>query len=382
MTTTGTAAGGARMDSMVHLYFTRLFSRPKPMMKLLTTASLAFFVASNVASQATQNIVYNTTLKKDASDACTWPFAGIQESRCQMIIPQSVLTSPAVPVVINDIFCQTHLVDLNQVNQDIEIRMGVTTVPYGQLSKTWATNNPNPTVVYRGPLNYNLRMNQWRPIGLPKSYFFFPKTAAENLCLEVIIHKTTNDPYGALGGCGSAYIHAENAGTTPTTLHQTNWECNWVTSQSTDAAWQRNAAPSLGFLLGNGNFVVSGLGGITSPPLKRLEISANTWPQPTKPMTISLSGAPNRASIIAFGFAFNPFDMATIGAPRSTIWFNPLIQVGMATNSSGIADLPFVVPAGLTTGTLFAQWYQIDPGAYANQLGLTTSNCATLIFGN
>ena len=34
------------------------------------------------------------------------------------------------------------------------------------------------------------------------------------------------------------------------------------------------------------------------------------------------------------------------------------------------------------SGTLYAQWYQIDPGAYANKLGLTTSNCGTLILGN
>lgn len=344
--------------------------------------SVLFVVVLSAGSAlAQQNIKYNTTLNKSASDGRNWPFAGIQESRCQMIIPQSVLTNVAVPVVINDIFCQTHLVDVNQVNQDIEIRMGVTTVPYGQLSKTWATNNPNPTVVYRGPLNYNLRHNQWKPIGLPNSYFFFPKTAAENLCLEVIIHKTTNDPYGALGGCGSAYIHGEAAGSTPTTLHQTNYECLWVTSQSTDAQYQYNGVPSLGFLLGNGNFVVHGLGGITSPPLKRLEISGSTYPQPGQPLTISLSGSPNKPSFIAFGFQFDPFDMKVMGAPRSNIWFNPLLSLGMTSDSAGAAHLPVTIPATLTAGTIYAQWYQIDMGAYANTLGLTTSDCATIIFG-
>ena len=353
-------------------------------MKILTPLLVVLLTTGVALSQATQNIKYNTknSLIASGSDGRNWPFAGQQGSRCQFIVPQSVLTSTAVPVVIKDIFCQTHLVDVNQVNQDIEIRMGLTKVPYGQLSRTWATNNPNPTVVYRGPLNYNLRMNRWKSIGLPVPYTYFPLAADENLCIDVIIHKTTNGPYGALGGCGSAYIHGETAGIGPLELHQINYECTWVASQSTDSLYQGAFAPSLGFLLNNGNFVVSGLGGVTSPPLKRVEISADTWPQPGKPMKIMLSGAANRASIIAFGFQFSPFDMAVIGAPRSTIWFNPLIQVGMATNSSGTAELPFVIPAGLTAGTLFAQWYQIDPGAYANKLGLTTSNCGTMIFGN
>lgn len=356
-------------------------------MKILVTTLMTLLAAGNVASQATQNIKYNTVngLVAAGSDGQNAPFCGKTGYRSQFMVPMTALTQRAVPVVIKDIFCQTHLVDVNHVNTDIEIRMGMTTRAYGDLSNTWDDNLPlsAATIVYRGPLNYNLRMNTWKAIGLPNAYAYFP-LQGENLVIDVIIHGSPNSPYGALGGCGSAYVHAEPADISNPTIgaHQTNWACDWVTTQSPTAQFVRTVAPSLGFLLGNGNFVVSGLGGITSPPLKRLEISANTWPQPTKPMTITLSGAPNRASIIAFGFAFNPFDMATIGAPRSTIWFNPLIQVGMATNSSGIADLPFVVPAGLTAGTLFAQWYQIDPGAYANQLGLTTSNCGTLIFGN
>jgi hypothetical protein len=31
---------------------------------------------------------------------------------------------------------------------------------------------------------------------------------------------------------------------------------------------------------------------------------------------------------------------------------------------------------------MYAQWYQIDPGAYGNSLGLTSSECGTFIFGN
>jgi hypothetical protein len=294
-----------------------------------------------------------------------------------------------VPVVIKDIFCQTHLVDVNHVNTDIEIRMGMTTRAYGDLSNTWDDNLPlsAATIVYRGPLNYNLRMNTWKAIGLPNSYTYFPLNG-ENLVIDVIIHDSPNGRYGQLGGCmkQSAYLHAEDADASnppATHAHQINIDCDWIGGgMVATAPWNRNIAPSLGFLLGNGNWVAHGLGGITSPPLRRLEIFADTWPQPTKPMKISLSGAANVPSIIAFGFQFNPFDMAVIGAPRSTIWFNPLIQVGMVSNNSGMAELPFVIPAGLTSGALFAQWYQIDPGAYANQLGLTTSNCGTLIFGN
>jgi len=356
-------------------------------MKTLYTLLVTLVAAGSALSQ--QNIVYNTSspLKKDFSDGRNFPFCGQQGSRSQFIVPQSVLTvAPAVPVVIKDIFLQTHLVDVNHVNEDIEIRMGITKVAYGSLDKTWDNNMPlsAATVVYRGPLNYNLRMNTWKPIGLPASYTFLPMAADENLCIDVIIHKSSNTPYGALGGCGSAYVHGEAlVFSDPLKQHQINYECQYTTSNSVIAQSQSNGVPSLGFLLGSGNFVVSGLGGVTSPPLKRVEISADTYPQPGKPMKIMLSGAPNRASIIAFGFQFDPFDMAAIGAPRSTIWFTPLIQVGLVSNPLGETELPFVIPAtGATSGTLYAQWYQIDPGAYANKLGLTTSNCGTLILGN
>lgn len=33
-------------------------------------------------------------------------------------------------------------------------------------------------------------------------------------------------------------------------------------------------------------------------------------------------------------------------------------------------------------GYLYAQWYQIDPGAYQSTSGLVSSTCATIIFGN
>ena len=293
-------------------------------------------------------------------------------NRCQQIFDGSLLTQPLVPVVIRDLFVAGDPVfggGIAARYEDIEITMGLTKKTATTMSTDFSTNNPNPTLVYRGPLCINMKANVWAGIGLPKAYTFQPGPN-ENLILDITIHSATT-----MGSPGSTFYRTL-AG---------NYNMMYANGYISNPGMQGKLTTfgsAYGFLLNDGNFAISGEGGVTSAPYKRVAIGASTWPQPGKPMTISLNGAANRSSFLAFGFQYAPFDMKLIGAPRSNIWFAPILQFPFMTDASGYAELTATIPASITSGTMYAQWYQIDPGAYNNTLGLTSSECGTFIFGN
>jgi hypothetical protein len=346
-------------------------------MKILSTILVTAMTVASLSAQQ-QNIVYN-----DAQASCAggnaFPFgsAGI---RYQSVMLGSALTQPFVPVVIRDLFVgkQPNSGGMYVSYEDIEIKMGLTQQdPTLPLATDWNTNNPNPTTVYRGPLAIDFGISaDWAGIGLPTPYVFQPMSAADNLCVEVIVWSASKMTNGGTSA-SNFYFPAASSNVQRAFLYQ------WAnTANNTSPPIVGTSGCCMGFLLGNGNFVTHGQYGISST-INKVEISSSTYPQPGQVLDINLTGSgPSRVSFLAFGFTYAPFDMTVIGAPRSNIWFNPVISVGAASDPSGNISIPITIPATLTAGTIYAQWYQIDPGAYANTLGLVTSNCATIIFGS
>ncbi|MEE2886151.1 MAG: hypothetical protein VX951_01855 [Planctomycetota bacterium] len=335
-------------------------------MKASLTVLASLITLSSVFAQ--QNIVYNDP---NPAGGNAFPF-GSEGIRYQSVMEGAKLTQALVPVVVRDLFVYGRSNGLLCSYEDIEIRMGVTSAPHNAMLATdWATNNPNPTTVYRGPLAINFQANVWSGIGLPVPYTFIPTAATDNLCLEVIVHSAKKMVTGT-----SSNFYFAGASSTVFRAFRYKWTAGGNPPPMTGAAGQ-----CVGFLLNNGNFAVHGQYGISSAATK-VEISGSTYPQPGKLLTINLTGGgPYRTSFLAFGFTYAPFDMTVMGAPRSNIWFNPLISVATVSDANGAAAIPLVIPTTLTTGTVFAQWYQVDPGAYQNTLGLVTSDCATIIFG-
>jgi len=342
-------------------------------MKITSVALVSVLVLGSAAAQ--QNIIYN-----DAVTSCAggnaFPF-GSEGIRYQSVMLGSSLTQPNVPVVINDLIIAGTLNSGGSLTsyEDIEIKMGLTTQdPTQPLATDWNTNNPNPTVVYRGPLAVNFEPNVWKGIGLPTPYVFMPTSAADNLCVEVIVWSA---PKMTQNGTGPANFYYPAASSNVQRAFMYQWTAN-----QTAAPRVGTAGCCMGFLLGNGNFVVHGQYGISSA-FKKVEISGSSYPQPGVNLDINLTGGgPSRVSFLAFGLMYAPFDMTVIGAPRSNIWFTPVVQVATVSDPAGATSIPIMIPPTLTAGTVFAQWYQVDPGAYKNTLDLVTSDCATIIFGN
>lgn len=335
-------------------------------MKLLHLGLSVFTVLGSLVAQ--QNIVYNVRTPMGGH----FENLGSEWSRTQTVMSGAALTQPGVPVVIRDLFVAGRYQDKICYYDDIEIRMGVTPRdPAKDLDPDWSVNNPNPTVVHRGPLTIDFQADVWKGMGLSNSYVFIPATSADNLCVEIIIHSASK----MVSRPGTRFYAASASSQIRRAYRE-----DWVNDPSQSAV-VGVYGPSLGFLLGNGNFVSHGSYGI-STAYKKVEISADTYPQPGKRMTLKLTGGGyTRPTFFALGVKYEPFDMAVIGAPRSYIWFAPLISVAMVSDSKGEALLQGHIPASLTNGTVYAQWYQLDPGAYANTLGLVASTCGTIIFG-
>ena len=333
----------------------------------LTFLALGTLALSGVAFSQ-QNIVYNVRTPMGGH----FENLGSEGSRTQTVMSGAALTSPGNPVVIRDLFVAGRILDKICYYDDIEVRMGITQQdPAKDLDVDWSVNNPNPTVVHRGPLTINFQADVWKGMGLSKPYVFLPTSASDNLCVEFIIH----DAKKMVSRRWTRFYAASASSQIRRAFRE-----DWVTNPSQSAV-VGVFGPTLGFLLGNGNFVSHGQYGI-STAYKKVEISADTYPQPGKQLTLKLTGGGfNRPTFLAVGVQYDPFHMDVIGAPRSYIWFPPLLSVAMTSDAKGEALLPSLVPATLTNGTVYVQWYQLDPGAYANTLGLVASTCGTIIFG-
>jgi hypothetical protein len=330
-------------------------------------AALGLLAAGLDAQFPGQNVVY-TPDNSPVGSGNAFPFGSVG-IRYQTLVPAATFNTPVA--TIKDIFIAGRTTNLEVEYDDIEIRMGMTSLT--TLTNNWTTNNPNPTTVYRGPLRVRMVIGAWNGIGLPNPYLYLPLPSATTLCVEVIVwaasKHTGNFYYPAAGAQPRAYLN------------------NWVSSQSPTANVGTSLGCKMGFLLDNGNFVAAGqscLGSNSQMPTVR----ADTWPKPNQPITISLTGAPaSTAALFVLGLdhaKWNglplPMDMGFMGAPNCRIWNSIQIQAGLATDPSGNSQLKLTVPNGPTSGTIFGHFWVLD--TQANNAGLITSDQATIILGS
>ena len=331
---------------------------------LLLTAVL---LAGTVGAQQNIAWVNDGNAGTGSNNAFPWGSNGI---RYQTIVDGTKL--PAAFAVINDVFVAGRPggSDMEIVYDDIEIRMGLTGL--STVTTSWTSNNPNPTVVYRGPLRTFFQVGAWRGIGLPTPYNFLPTPTEPNLCFEVIVWSTPT-------GMGNFYF-PENDNSV-----QRAFRFQWTTNQ-TQAPLTGSGGGKMGLLLGDGNFVEVGTGcsGTSNQPLR---FGASTYPQGGKPIDLLLTNAaPSSPVFLVLGTSFTtlgtvplPLDLTFAGAPSCFLWNDAAVVLGAAADAMGNAKLTLGIPMQTGFGRIYGTWANLD--GPANPLGLTTSSQGKLILG-
>lgn len=351
-------------------------------MKSLATAValLAPFLA------AQQNIIYHDNPTPTLGTANAFPF-GASGVRIQQLIPQSVLGG--TPALIQDLFVNPQISNSTAITEsqvhygDFEIRMGLTQLT--TLTNTWATNSPNPTTVYRGPLLVRFVRDQWVPLGLPASYVWAPLSPADNLVIDFICWQVL-DTGAVVPPTTTGYFL--NVRSSPTAGISRAYRLGWVAGQQTTSLGVDGNGIKLGFLLGDGNFVTHD-GSCAGSSLLRPRIGAmpGTWPQIGQPFDVTLADGP--ANLLAtlvlgldttsYGSLPLPLDMALVGAPGCRFWHSwELLLPVVAVDPAGGATFTLQIPNGPWTGLrLYGSWLCLDPAA--NAFGLVPSGFATFI---
>jgi hypothetical protein len=173
-------------------------------MRSLPLLAAGLFLAGTVTSQgpATKAVFHkDNSPTLGGGNAFPWGSQGI---RYQAIVANALIGGPAV---IQDILVAGRGTNRDIPYADIEIRMGLTTQAVE--TNNWDLNNPNPTMVYRGPLHTKFIVGAWNGIGLPNSYVYAP-TNNENLCVEVIIYDVAD-----IAGTGPLNFYSPLTGTSP-----------------------------------------------------------------------------------------------------------------------------------------------------------------------
>jgi len=338
--------------------------------EILAIFLAAFLVIIGALSAQTQNVVYYTDSSPSVGTRNAFPF-GNGDIRYQTIVPNATFNNRIT--IIRDILLAGTGGALEAVYDDIEIKMGVTR----QVTPTnnWTTNNPKPTTVYRGPLRIRFTVAQWGGIGLPNPYLFAPLSPADNLCVEVIVWKAS------LHGKRSFYFPLASPGAARAYM------AGWVTSQGQTPATSAASGCKMGFVLLNGNVAFAGTGcnsSINTP----LRIGTDTWPQPGKPLSVTLYGAKaSRPANLVIGLSQAkwlattlPLDMGIFGAPGCFIWNDPLLRIPLVTDKNGAIKFTVSVPPLANSGTAYVHWWVLDTAA--NAFGVTSSDYATIILGN
>lgn len=334
---------------------------------------------------AQQNIVYHDNPAPTVGTANAFPF-GANGVRIQQLIPQSVLGASAA--VIQDLFVNAQIAATATPTEsqvyygDFEIRMGLTQLT--TLTTTWATNSPNPTTVYRGPLLVRFVKDQWVPLGLPASYVWAPTSAADNLVIDFICWQVTD--IGAVTPGPSGYFL--NVRSSPTQGISRAYRLGWVAGQQATSLNVDGNGIKLGFLFNDGNFVThdgSCAGSSTARP--RIGASPGTWPQLGQPFDITLADGPaNLLATLVLGLDTTiygglplPLDLGLLGAPGCRFWHSwELLLPVVAVDPAGAATFTLQVPNGPWSGVrLYASWLCLDPTA--NAFGFVPSGFATLI---
>lgn len=344
-------------------------------------ATLALLGASLTAQ--TQNIVYHDDPNPALGATNQFPF-GSAGVRTQQLIPQSVLG--ASPQLIQDLFVDAEIgtTGVTQVQVwygDFEIRMGTTQLT--TLTNDWATNLPNPTTVYRGPLLVRFVRDQWVPIGLPAPFLWYPLTAADNLVIDFICRNVT--AVGAGGPPSGLFMPLRRS--VNATISRA-YALNWATTQSTTAVGVDGYGIKLGFLFNDGNFVThDGRCAGSTGSVPAIGGTPGAWPQAGQSFVVSLADAlPNSLAVLtlgldgqSYGGAPIPLDLGLLGAPGCRFWHSPdLLLPAVLTDSTGAAPYTLVFPGSTPFGLrLFGTWLNLDLAA--NQFGLVPSGFATMI---
>lgn len=332
---------------------------------------------------AQQNIVYHDNVTPTLGAANAFPF-GANGVRTQQLIPQSVLGSS--PALIQDLFVNPQVSNTVAVTQvyygDFEIRMGLTQLT--TLTNNWATNLPNPTTVYRGPLLVRFVRDTWVPLGLPNSYVWAPTSPGDNLVVDFISWQVLDT--GQVPTSSAGYFM--NTRSSATQSISRAYRLNWVATQPATSAGVDGYGIKLGFLFGDGNFVSHDGSCPGSSGLKpAIGALPGTWPQLGQNFTVTLDSGPVNSvaflvlgvDTLSYGSIPLPFDMGLLGATGCRFWHGwDLLRPAVVVDPAGAATDTLPIPAGPWTGfRLYSSWLCLDPAA--NTFGLVPSGYATLI---
>jgi hypothetical protein len=231
-------------------------------MKPLFLSGIALLVCTAGVMAQGPNTVYTDGPSPVTTNRNAFPW-GSEGIRYQQIVPGSLLGTSAA--WINDIYVTGDSSrGVNTITYgDIEIRMGLTTQV--NPAANWATNNPNPVTVYRGPLIVKFDPTIWRPIGLPSSYQWNPSSAADNLCIEIIIRKV--DDKGSNGSTAANFYFPQVS-----TTQGRAYLYQWSTNPTGTPRSQSGSASRLGLVLDDGNFV-------TLAKAARAAPASRPWPR-------------------------------------------------------------------------------------------------------
>lgn len=348
-------------------------------MKLLAAA--VALLAPVLSAQ--QNIVYHDDPNPALGNPNSFPF-GAQDVRIQQLVPQSVLGGN--PALIQDLFVNPRVsatVAESQVHYgDFEVRMGLTQLT--TLTNTWATNSPNPTTVYRGPLLIKFVRDQWVPMGLPASYLWFPTGPGDNLVIDFICRQVIHTGQAPISGAGY-FLETRSS---PSLTISRAFRVNWGTGQQATSFGVDGAGIKLGFLLNDGNFVAhDGSCPGSSAMVPKIGTNTGAWPQIGAPFPVTLTNGPaNGIAALVLGVGTTsyagvplPLEMSILGAPGCRFWHSwDVLSALVLTNGAGAATYPLPIPNGpYLTYRLYTSWLCLDPPA--NAFGFVPSGFATLI---
>jgi hypothetical protein len=345
-------------------------------MRSLPILAAGLFLAGTATTQGpATKAVYHKDSSPSVGGGNAFPW-GSQGIRYQAIVDNALIGGPAV---IQDILVAHPSTGRDIPYADIEIRMGLTT----QAAETtdWNLNNPNPTMVYRGPLNVKFFAGAWNGIGLPNSYVYAP-TNNENLCVEVIIYDVAD-----IVGTGPSNFYFPLTAASPAVGRAFRYD--WTNNPNTPLTGTSGGS-KFGLVINSGNFVILG-NGCTSSANTELQIGSqpNSCPTVNQKFQVDLTGgAPNSLALLVLGSNDQtwgpvplPFDMTAIGAPGCKFYQDWLLSFPALVDGSGVgaAILGFPNDPSLVGARLFSGWLNVD--AQANPAGVTTSGYAKIILG-
>lgn len=264
---------------------------------------------------------------------------------------------------------------------DLEVRLGETTLDYLSMTRTYATNNPNPVVLLKRawvlmPIILNSNPGNWAvtlPFDRP-----WPWPGQNHLCVELAVYRLSKS------GGGGYQLDAVSGGAQARTTRI--WALGDPNAATSSNLTNNNGlVMRLGYAPEGANIALFGNecpGSNQLPP----RVWGKELPYLGQSMTIGLWDAPaNAGALLAIGTQRGlwgglplPWDLKP-GAPGCFINVAPILLVAAQADAAGSAAPTFVLPGdpSLAQAALYYQWLVIDP--QANGLGLTASRGARAV---